>query len=453
MRTQRFAAAGAIMALALGALTACSGGIAGHDKVTLKYWLWDSAQMPAYQTCIDDFEKAHPNIEVNLEQYGWGDYWTQITAGMVAEAAPDVFIDHTSQFGKFVGFDQLLDLKPYIERDKVNLDQYEPGLAKMWDSPDGGTYALPKDWDSEAVFYNEKMVADAGYTKEDLWSLTWNPTDGGTFEKFIAHLTIDKNGVRGDEPGFDKDNVKTYGFAFNDSGAGYGQTQWSPFVLTTGWTYADTNPWGTKWNYDDPRFKQTISWYYSLVTKGYVPSLAQVKSGIGPLDSLKAGAFATLIEGSWNTSNVKDAPAKINVFPNPTGVNGKRASVVNSVGDSIYKGTRHPDEAWEFVKYLATPQCQNKVAEYAVVFPAITESSQLAVKAFEKNGFDATAFSTHIEQHTGTISPVTDRWAQLTSIMQPVMDDIMSGGDVNALDAATARVNETMRKSIGAKRE
>ena len=38
------------------------------------------------------------------------------------------------------------------------------------------------------------------------------PTDGGTFEKFIAHMTIDSNGVRGDEPGFDKANIKTYGF-------------------------------------------------------------------------------------------------------------------------------------------------------------------------------------------------------------------------------------------------
>lgn len=452
---KRFIAASviALMALLVPGLTACSSdsGEATGGKVTLKYWLWDSAQMPAYQTCIDGFQKENPNIVVHLEQYGWDDYWTQVTAGMVAEAAPDVFIDHTSQFGKFMGYGQLLALKPYIERDKLDLKQYEPGLADLWKAPDGGVYGLPKDWDSEGIYYDVDKVKEAGYTKDDLWKLTWNPTDGGTFEKFVAHMTVDKNGVRGDEPGFDKNHVDTYGLGFNDSGGGYGQTQWSAFALSTGWDYADKNPWGVKWNYSDPRFKQTIQWYYSMIEKGYMPTLAQATSGVGSVDSFKAGAYATLLEGSWNANNLKTSSSKVQVMPTPIGPLGKRGSVVNSVGDSIYKGTPHPEEAWKFVKYLASAKCQNKVADYAVVFPAISESSQRAVAAFEKNGFDATAFSTHITEKSGTTSPVSDRWAQLVTIMQPVMDEVMSGGSVDALDNANKRVDETMRKSIGMK--
>lgn len=446
------------LAIFIASALAFSGGLAGCNRasnaqgedVTLKYWLWDSAQMPAYQSCIDDFEELNPNIDVELEQYGWDDYWTQITAGMVAEAAPDVFIDHTQQFGKFMGYGQLLDLTPYIERDGLDLEQYQPGLTQMWEAPDGEMYGLPKDWDAEGVFYNIDLVAQAGYTTEDLWNLTWNPDDGGTFEQFIAHLTIDKNGVRGDEEGFDKTQVETYGFAFTGGAGGYGQTQWSPFLLTTGWTYADKNPWGTVWNYDDDRFKQTLEWYYSLIEKGYMPTQAQISSGVGALDSFVAGAYATLIEGSWNTNTIASGAASVQVMPNPIGVNGQRASVVNSVGDSIYKGTPHPEEAWQFVKYMASAQCQNKVAEYAVVFPSITESSQLAIEAFIEKGYDATAFSTHIEQGTGVTSPITDRWAQLASIMTPVMDQIMTDGDVSILDDANRRVNETMQKSIGA---
>ena len=44
---------------------------------------------------------------------------------------------------------------------------------------------------------------------------TWNPTDGGTFEKIVAQLTVDTNGKRGDQPGFDKNHVKTYGLGFD----------------------------------------------------------------------------------------------------------------------------------------------------------------------------------------------------------------------------------------------
>jgi multiple sugar transport system substrate-binding protein len=41
--------------------------------------------------------------------------------------------------------------------------------------------------------------------------LTWNPTNGGSFGAHIRHLTVDKNGVRGDQPGFNKKDVNTYG--------------------------------------------------------------------------------------------------------------------------------------------------------------------------------------------------------------------------------------------------
>ena len=55
------------------------------------------------------------------------------------------------------------------------------------------------------------MAADAGLTARADGHLTWNPQDGGTYEKAIAHLTVDKNGKRGDEAGFDKNNVAVYG--------------------------------------------------------------------------------------------------------------------------------------------------------------------------------------------------------------------------------------------------
>ena len=67
----------------------------------------------------------------------------------------------------------------------------------------------------------------------------------------VAHLTIDANGVRGDEPGFDKNNVKTYGLSSEGSGGGgWGQTQWSAFTGSAGWQVTDKNPWGSKFNLD-----------------------------------------------------------------------------------------------------------------------------------------------------------------------------------------------------------
>lgn len=444
---RRTAAALALTSLA-GVLAACGPAEApegeGAGPVTLTYWMWDSAQLPAYQACATDFEAANPDIRINIEQYGWGDYWTQLTARMVAENAPDVFVDHTQQFGKFVEYDQLLDLDPLVERDAVDLDIYQDGLVGLWEGPESGRYALPKDWDTEGLFYNSTMLTEAGYTADDLDSLEWNPTDGGTFEAFLARMTVDGNGVRGDEAGFDPDDVAVYGMGYGEAGAGYGQVQWSPFALSNGWVYSDEHPWPTSFNYGDPAFIETIRWYRSLIEKGYMPPFAVATSGIGGTDALANGAYATVVEGSWNARNVIEREGvELQVAPTPIGPSGQRASVVNGLGDSIWAGTPNPEEAWLWVKHLASPQCQLSVADAATVFPASVAATDRAIEAFNALGINAEAFSVHIEDGTTVPSPVVDQWAQLTTIMQPTMDRIFSfGADPDALVDAGQRVNE-----------
>jgi multiple sugar transport system substrate-binding protein len=443
-RTGRAGAALAA-ALALGVAGCASTSSAATDgTVTLTYWMWDANQVPGYQACAADFEAANPGIRINIEQYGWDDYWTQLTARMVAESAPDVFVDHSQQFGKFAELDQILDVSDQVAESGIDLTQYQDGLVDLWRGQDGGLYGLPKDWDTVGLYYNADMLADAGYEQEDLWELEWNPADGGTFEEFVAHMSMDSNGVRGDEPGFDKDDVEVYGLGYNESGGGYGQVQWASFALSNGWTYSDRNPWPTEFRYDDPALVETIGWWRSLVEKGYMPPLAVATSGVGSQEALGAGAYASLIEGSWNARSISElGGADFQVAPTPVGPSGERGTVFNGLSDAIYAGTPHPDEAWSWVEYLASPDCQLRVAEEARIFPAVKEASDRAVVAFKDLGVDADAFSVHVTDGTTTPSPVTDRWAELQTIMQPTMDSVLSfqtGPD--SFGPANRRVNE-----------
>lgn len=449
-KTQKSAAAAAALAITLG-LASCGTTPAHSDAdVTLRYWLWDSSQMPGYRQCAENFQDQNPEIFISLEQYGWDDYWTQLTASMVAENAPDVFTNHTSRFGKYGSLNQLLDLEPYIERDGYDLEQFQPGLAEQWKAESGeAQLGIPKDWDTVAMFYNEDMVEEAGYSPQDLWELEWNPQDGGTYEQFLAAMTVDVNGVRGNEPGFDKDHVAVYGVGYNDAGSGYGQVQWSTFALSNGWEYADKNPWGRVFNYDDPAFQESIEWWRSLIDKGYMPKLSIATSGIGTLESLAAGAYATLLEGSWNMSTVATkTKVPVDVAPTPIGPVGHRASLMNGLADSVWVGTEHPEESWKWVSYMGSTECQDIIAEQAVVFPAISSSSEKAMPAFEGLGFDPRAFSTHLEDGTTVSSPVVDRWAELDSIMNPAMAAVISGqSDASSLTTANKQVNEMMARN------
>src|SRR4029453_5803501 len=135
---------------------------------------------------------------------------------------------------------------------------------ELWVGQDGKRYGLPKDWDTVGLFYNKAMTDAAGISAEQMANLDWNPKDGGSYEKAIAHLTVDKNGKRGDEAGFDKDNVAVYGLGLPGSDAEKpGQPQGSYLSPTTGWTTTDKNPWGTHFNYDDKKLQDTIDWWAS----------------------------------------------------------------------------------------------------------------------------------------------------------------------------------------------
>jgi multiple sugar transport system substrate-binding protein len=431
------------------AITACGGGGSGDAEAggkaagTVNYWLWDANQQPAYEQCATDFHTQNPEITVKITQKGWDDYWTGITTGMVSGTAPDVFTDHLAKFPDYMNKKQILPLDDLIKRDNVDTGIYEPGLAELWVGNDGQRYGLPKDWDTIALFYNKKLTDDAGITAAQMGELAWNPTDGGTYEKAIAHLTVDKNGKRGDEAGFDKANVKTYGLWMENSGRSSGQTQWSMYTATNGWQFTDKNPWGTKYNYGDPKFIETIKWWKSLADKGYMPSF-KAQTGAAWNDQLSAGKVAMATNGSWMIGSVFGAkgitPA---VAPTPIGPNGKRASMFNGLSDSIYAGTKNKEASWEWVKYLGSAACQDVVGKAGVVFPAIHTSVPLAEATFKEKGIDVGAFTIHLKEKTTFLFPITDHAADIEAIMQPVMDAAMDGSvDDAALVTANNQVNQ-----------
>jgi len=445
-RLLALAAALTVPAVLAGCSQGGDGGTGGDDGAQgaeITYWLWDSNQQPAYQQCADAFTEES-GIDVTIEQYGWADYWQGLTTGFASGTAPDVFTDHLSYYPQFVSQGQLMDLTENVENDDVDLDAYQEGLAELWVDEEGRRYGLPKDFDTVATFYNEQMVTDAGYTPEQLATLEWNPEDGGTFEELVAALTVDANGVRGNEPGFDKSNVAVYGLALSGNGLNAsGQQTWAPYALSTGWYFGDQTPWTSEWNYDDEEFTDTMAWYRSLTEKGYMPGVEIALSELDPANGYLAGRYALVTDGSWMNSTYlgqSDVPTK--VAPTPIGPSGERASVFNGLADGIWAGTDEPEAAWEWVKYLASADCQDVVAEAAVVFPAVTSSTEKAVQAFADKGWDVTPFTVQVDEGTTALLPIADHWADINSDFTSTTESFLQGSsDVDEYAQLNERVN------------
>ncbi len=452
---QRIRAA-AVAVLTVGALSACSSGSGGGSSGTIEYWLWDSAQQPGYQKCADAFQQANPGLRIHISQYGWDAYWSKLTAGFIADTAPDVFTDHLSKFAQYVDLKVLRPLDDLGPTSDIQDGDYQEGLAELWKGQDGRRYGAPKDWDTIAIFYDNAALKAAGVDPAELQDLTWNPQDGGTFEKLVAHLTIDANGVRGDQPGFDKDHVKTHGLASEGSGGGgWGQTQWSAFTGSAGWQATDKNPWGTRFNLDQPALQDTLDWYFGLVHKGYMASYEEIggANAIGTDKQIQSGTAAMGLSGSWmisTFSKLTDAGGKkldIGIAPTPIGPTGKRASMFNGLADSITTLSQQPDNAAKWVRFLSGAQCQDIIGQSGVVFPARPHGTDLAV-AYNKSErkLDVTPFTQQVKDKTTFLFPVTTNAADITALMAPRLDAVYIGSSpVTSLTTLNQQLNDLFK--------
>jgi multiple sugar transport system substrate-binding protein len=444
MRIRLRTVAALTAALALSLASGCAkGGTAGSSSDTVTYWLWDANQLPAYQACAKDFEQRNPGLHVRITQLGWDDYWTKLTASFIAGTQPDVFTDHIQKFGQFA------DLQVLEPLDDLGIEDsaYQPGLAANWIGQDGHRYGAPKDWDTVALFYNEEMAKDAGLTADQLGDLTWNPEDGGTFEKAVARLTVDGNGRRGDEPGFDKNDVAVYGLATNGGGDGDGQTQWSTFTASAGWTYTDRKRWGTEYEYDSRTFQSVIKWYFGLAEKGYMAPFTDYNSQSNQANAqVAAGKAASAFDGAWMISTYAGFKGmKIRTAVTPEGPTGKRATMMNGLADSVTKNARNKQGALKWVKYLSSDACQRTVGRYGIVFPATPDGTEAAVAAYEKKGIDVSAFTEPVadkKDFTTFSYPITDHAADVYALMHPAMQDIYGNGTpVSSLDETNSQID------------
>jgi len=223
-KRNKFLALALCGALAATSLTGC-GGSAGWDggdngggsnggggnaggKLTLA--IWDNGQQPGLQKILDDFTAA-TGIQTQLQVIEWNSYWTLLEAGASGGDMPDVFWMHSNEAVRYMSNGILLDITDKVNSsDKLELDKFPQALKDMY-TYEGKIYALPKDMDTVAIWYNKDMFDAAGIPYPD-GSWTWDE-----FYDIAKQLT--------------KDDGSQYGFCANPSNE---QDAWMNIVYTLG---------------------------------------------------------------------------------------------------------------------------------------------------------------------------------------------------------------------------
>jgi multiple sugar transport system substrate-binding protein len=431
----------AFISAVVTALTLASGSASAVD---VSYVLWDSSQMPAYQQCAADFHKQNPDVTVKISQVGWADYWSTLSSGFVSGTAPDVFTDHLAKYPEFAKNNQIVDLTPYIQRDKLSADIYAKGLFQTW-GRDGKQYGLPKDWDTIGMIVNMDAAKKAGVSLADLQAMTWNPKDGGSFEQIVRKLTVDASGVNALDPKFNRKKVAMFGYQSQGEINMTGQSNWSFFAVSDGFRFQD-QPWGTKYYYDDPKLAETLTYIASLPGKGLSDSFEDTRT-LGADAMFVARRAAIVPDGSWMINyfkqNAKFATAWV---PLPIGPTGTRATMFNGLADSIWSGSKVKEQAWKWVKYMGSADCQSVVAAKGVVFPAIKGMAEKSIATQKTAGVDSSAFLTMANSKT-FLPPIGDNGAQINQVITNAVESVLLGkaDATSAMKAANAQANQLVK--------
>lgn len=319
-----------------------SGGGGGDGKIELKIL---ANPPPGYGNefakILAEFEKIHPHIKVK-HLNAPGNYYVKLQTMMVGKTCADVVGFSGKQLNSFKAKGTLLNLMPFIRRDRYDLaDFFEVGLADAQMTP-GELYYLPMEGSGSVLFYNRDLFDKAGlkYPGDD-W--TWED-----FRDAAVALTRDTNG---------DGRIDQVGYA-----GGY----WWPEMIS--WIWANggdfVNPEHTRCLLNRPEAVEALNFLLDLERKYQITARALGgATSAGIYDNFASGRIGMIVSLAYGLPALMEASRNSSmrwgVAMPPKGKAG-RPNRYTSSGWIIWSGTRHPEEAWELMKFLCSPEAMKK---------------------------------------------------------------------------------------------
>ena len=321
-----------------GQPTAAGGGGAG-GAVDLVLYVWNEVtELQANQALITEFEQQHPGIKVRIQNMSSSrDAMQKLQTMMAAGTPPDVMALHGAYYLPFASKRVLLDLGPFLEKDKeFNLEDIYPRLLDIcrWQ---GKLYSLPRYSSVLALIYNKALFDAAGvpypgqgksWTWDDYLATCRKLTTGqGANQKWGAYID------------------------FYD-------TRLYPWLWQNGANILSDDK--NKCVIDSPQAVEAISFVRDLRLKYGIcpPTTAERNEG---LNMLMAGRVAMFMGLPSDVQTLLGQPAlKWDVAPPPT--RKQAATLLGTENYAIAAKSKHPQEAWELFKFLLSAHAQEYMA-------------------------------------------------------------------------------------------
>jgi len=319
---------------------------ASNDPVTIRIWGgWGHFRETTFLKVVEAFEKAHPNIKVELQEINGDMEGLQVQ--LVGGVAPDIYMVRAESMPVFVSEGLALDITEYYERD-INLDDYLPAWGSVLFN--GRFYGAPAEgggYREDAMFINRNIFNEAGIVAPGP-----NVEDALTFAEWFElarRLTIDRDGDGTPE----------------QWGTHFRTTRWYFFLPSNG-VNVFTDDWSDTL-IDTPEAIEVLDWLqrihvsYNAPDTYWFENRANVAMNIYWRARVSAGA----------PENIQDK-FDWSVAPMPAGKAGS-VGLTKMNPFVINPSTQHPEEAWAFLRFFLseTGQRINADDDRAIVLKSV----------------------------------------------------------------------------------
>ncbi len=352
---------GIVLGVGVTALMATSA--LAQQRVLRYYADFDPAPLAAFEAAIADFEAAHPDIDVQLQNFDHEGYKTAIRNFLTADA-PDLANWYAgNRMAPFVNAGQFMDVSDVWEEHGLH-ESLGSAAASM--TIDGKQWGVPYTYYQWGIYYNKSVYEQVGVEVPATW------------EEFLANCAKFKEagidcvttGTRALWPGagiFDYLNLRTNGYDFH-------------MALTNG---------EVEWT--DDRVRATFAEWAKLVEPGYITANHAALDWQDAAALFVQGRAANYVMGNFAVAVFKEGgmtDETLGFMPFPT-INPDVVRAEEAPTDTVHipAGAKNVEDAKTFLAFLAQADVQTKLNVALGQLP-INEDSEVGDDPFLQAGFE-----------------------------------------------------------------
>ena len=319
-------------------MAGCSSeeGGSSTEPAEIKFQLsGDPEEIVVYESLVKSFEKANPQIDVEMVPITEkDDHLQKLATDFSAGNPPEVFLVNFREYSQFVVRGALEPVGPHLEHLGVSLDDYyeQPVDAFTYD---GELQCMPQNISSLVVYVNLELFKAAGV---DL------PQEGWSWEDFRdTAVALTKGDVRG--AGIEPSIIRL-----------------APFVWSNGGDIVDDPENPTRFTLDDPAATEALEFFVSLARDDEViPTEEEIAANEDLETMFAAGKLGMLLSSRRDTPEFREvSELKWDVAPLP--VAEEPAGILHSDAYCVSKENDDLDAALELVAFATGERGQTITA-------------------------------------------------------------------------------------------